>query len=66
MAWNLEIVCARDPSLDVEAAVPDVFGPTDERPRDGELVVQDLLREQTGLGFVTELWDATYEGFALD
>jgi hypothetical protein len=154
MSWNIEVMCIRDPHLDIDAAVPDVFGPTESRfcfeeatsvvrgnelcaarigdwivildvgcrlsgfesylkdvsdsrevhvirisdtplhleyrdgvkrvdrrgirdcvaamtspPRnakDGELVAQDLLREQTQLGFGNELWDATYQGFALD
>lgn len=31
MSWNIEIVCIRDRKLDLEDAVPDVFGPTKAR-----------------------------------
>ncbi|APR80792.1 Hypothetical protein A7982_06139 [Minicystis rosea] len=154
MSWNIEVMCIRDRDLAVGSAVPDVFGPTEDRfgfedatsvmrgdelcaarigdwvvvidtgcrlsgfesyldeisagrdvyvfrvsstplhlhyrdgtkqverrgirgclaeltgrPRDkkdGELIAQDLLHEKTQLGFMTELWRAKYQAFALD
>jgi hypothetical protein len=154
MSWNIELMCIRDSQLRLDAAVPDVFGPTGEqlgfedatsatrddqlsaarigewvvvidvgcrlssaledgmlddviqgrdvhvfcvadspfhahyqagvkssehdgteaclaalrgpaRARDdGELVAWDLLHEQTGLAMGTDLFDATYAGYA--
>jgi hypothetical protein len=154
MSWNIEVMCIRDRELEVDYAVPDVFGPTEKQlgfedatsvvrgdelcaarigewivlidvgcrlsgnasyleevsagrevhvfriadqplhlqyldgtmqlerrgirdclaalsgspsaEKDGELVAQDLLREQTQLGFMNELWNANYRAFALD
>jgi hypothetical protein len=53
MSWNLEVMCIDDAELDLDLAVPDVFGPTGEGlgfedatsvMRDGELCAARIGR----------------------
>jgi hypothetical protein len=57
--WNRSGQNFRNPHLAALTGVPSDH-------TDGELVAQDLLREQTQLGFMDELWKASYIAFALD
>ncbi len=48
-----------------EACADALRNPARDRD-DGELVAWDLFHEQTGLALMTDLWDASYAGFASD
>jgi len=48
----------------LEACVAELKEPRDAK--DGEIVAQDLLREKTGLALMDQLFDATFQVFALD